>query len=165
MQPATGPAPKQASLIRRAESRTGKPLRIYDDTIYVKLGGADTGGRYSLLEDVTAPGGGTPLHLHHREDEGFYVLEGDYLFEADGRRFEAHAGDFVFVPRGIPHRFRNIGKTAGTMLLTLEPAGLEVFFEELAAVPGPPDPVAVAPIFGKYGLELLGPPLSAEDAA
>jgi mannose-6-phosphate isomerase-like protein (cupin superfamily) len=138
----------------------GKPLRIYDDLLYIKLGGKETGGRYSLIEDVTVPGGGTPLHVHHREDESFYVLEGDYLFEANGKRFEVHAGDFVFAPRDVPHRFRNIGTRSGTMLLTLEPAGLELFFEELAAVTGPPDPVKVAPIFEKYGLELLGPPLA-----
>ncbi len=71
-------------------------------------------------------------------------------------------GDFVFVPRDIPHRFRNIGETKGTILLTLEPGGLEIFFEELAAVSGPPDPAKVAPIFEKYGLELLRPPLGDE---
>lgn len=111
---------------------------------------------------MTPPGGGTPLHVHHREDEGFYVMEGMYLFEADGESFEAQTGDFIFVPRNTPHRFRNIGKTAGTILLTLEPGGLEVFFGELAAVGGPPSPEKVAPLFAKYGLELLGPPLGDE---
>jgi mannose-6-phosphate isomerase-like protein (cupin superfamily) len=121
-----------AVIVCRAQPRRGKPLNIFSDSIYVKLGAADTGGRYSLLEDVTPAGAGTPLHVHHREDEGFYVLEGDYLFEASGERFEAHAGDFVFVPKDTPHRFLNIGQSSGTMLLTLEPGGLEIFFEELA---------------------------------
>ncbi len=150
----------EARVVPRAKARRGEPIRIFSDTIYVKLGAEDTGGRYSLLEDVTPAGEGTPLHVHHREDEGFYVLEGHYLFEAAGERFEAHTGDFVFVPKHTPHRFLNIGKTAGTMLLTLEPAGLEVFFKELAAVSGPPDPEKLSPVFEKYGLELLGPPLS-----
>jgi quercetin dioxygenase-like cupin family protein len=132
---------------------------MYGDTIYVKLGAQDTEGKYSLVENVTEPGGGPPLHVHHRENEGFYLLEGDYLFEADGNRFEGHAGDFVFVPRDISHSFKNIGSTSGTMLVTLEPGGLELFFEELAAITGPPDPDAVAPLFEKYGLELLGPPI------
>lgn len=148
-----------ATVLRRAQTRRGEPFRMYGDTIYVKLGAPDTEGKYSLLENVTQPGGGPPLHVHHREDEGFYILEGDYLFEADGNRFEAHAGDFIFVRRDIPHRFKNIGTASGTMLLTLEPGGLEVFFEELAAVTGQPDPAAVIPIFEKYGLELLGPPI------
>jgi mannose-6-phosphate isomerase-like protein (cupin superfamily) len=152
----------EAAIVRRGQTRRGDPLNIYGDIIYLKIGSQETGGRYSLLEDVTPPGGGTPLHVHHREDEGFYVLEGEYLFEADGKRFEARTGDFVFVPRDIPHRFRNIGKTNGTILLTLEPGGLEIFFEELAAMSGSPDPARVAPIFEKYGLELLGPPLGDE---
>jgi len=156
------PAKQQASLIGRARSRRGEPLKIFDDVIYVKLSGQETGGRYALLEDVTPAGCGTPLHVHHREDEGFYVLEGDYLFEADGKLVEAHTGDFVFVPRDIPHRFRNVGKTTGTLLLTLEPAGLENFFEELSAVAGPPEPAKLAPLFEKYGLELLGPPLGGD---
>ncbi len=149
-----------SSIVQRAATRRGKPLPVFGDTLYVKLGAADTGGRYSVIENVTPAGVGPPLHVHHREDEGFYILEGDYLFEAAGERFEAHAGDFVFVRRNIPHRFLNIGKTTGTMLLTLEPAGVEEFFMELASVAGPPNPAVVAPIFEKYGLELLGPPLS-----
>jgi quercetin dioxygenase-like cupin family protein len=158
MQPA-GALQREASVIRRGASKHGEPLNIYGDVLSIKLSGRETDGRYALIEDVTPPGGGTPLHVHHREDEGFYILEGNYLFEADGKRFEAQAGDYVLVPRDIPHRFRNIGTTTGTILLTLEPAGLENFFEELAVVPGPPDPAKVAPIFSKYGLELLGPPL------
>jgi mannose-6-phosphate isomerase-like protein (cupin superfamily) len=149
-----------ASIVLRATPRRGKPLKIFSDTVYIKLGSEDTGGRYSLIEDVTPAGEGTPLHVHHREDEGFYILEGEYLFEAAGERFEAHAGDFVFVPKDMAHRFLNVGQTTGTMLLTLEPAGLEIFFEELAAIAGPPDPAKLAPLFEKYGLELLGPPLS-----
>jgi len=155
MSPAPGPA-----VVLRAHARRGKPLKIFSDSLYVKLGVEDTGGRYSLIEDVTPAGAGTPLHVHHREDEGFYILEGDYLFEASGQRFEVHAGDFVFVPKDTPHRFLNIGQSAGTILLTLEPGGLEIFFAELAAITGPPDPATLTPVFEKYGLELLGPPLS-----
>jgi mannose-6-phosphate isomerase-like protein (cupin superfamily) len=147
-------------VVCRAQPRRGSPLKIFSDSVYVKLGAADTGGRYSLIEDVTPAGAGTALHVHHREDEGFYVVEGDYLFEASGQRFEVHTGDFVFVPKDTPHRFLNIGQSSGTMLLTLEPGGLEIFFEELAAIPGPPDPGLLAPVFEKYGLELLGPPLN-----
>ena len=160
MQPAT--AKQEPTLLPRATARRGAPLNIFSDLMYIKLGGQDTEGRYALIEDVTTPGGGTPLHVHHREDEGFYVLEGHYLFEADGKRFEANPGDFVFIPKHIPHRFLNIGETNGTILLTLEPAGIEASFEELAAIPGPPDPAKLAPLFEKYGLELLGPPMQRE---
>jgi len=129
--------------------------------VTVKLSGKDTAGAYALLENVTQPNEGPPLHVHHREDEGFYVIEGDYVFEAAGKRFEAHTGDFVWVPRDTPHTFQNIGSKPGRLLLTVEPAGVEEFFQELAGLQGPPDPAIVAPIFAKYGLELLGPPLAA----
>ena len=97
--------------------------------------------------------------MHHREDEDFYILEGRYLFHVGNHRFKVVPGDLIFVPRDIPYCVRNIGSTPGTILLTVEPAGLEAFFKELAAVEGPPAPAKVAPIFVKYGLELLGPPL------
>lgn len=153
------------SVVRRATARRGEPLNIFGDLIYIKVASEDSGGRYSLLECVTGPGEGPPLHVHHREDEGFYVLEGQYLVQAGEERFEVGPGDFVSVPRDIPHCFRNIGETTGTMLLTLEPGGLEEFFAEVAAVSGPPDPTALGPIFVKYGLELLGPPLGESDVA
>jgi len=152
---------KQPSVVRSGEAKGQGPLNIFGDLISVKLSGADTEGACSVMEDVTQPNEGPPLHVHHREDEGFYILEGDYVFEIDGRRQEAHAGDFLWAPRRIPHCFQNVGSKPGRILLTVEPAGLENFFAELAAIEGPPDPAAVAPIFEKYGLELLGPPLRA----
>ena len=156
------PATSGASVVKRGETRRGKPLDIFGDNIYIKMGSVETNGRYSLIEDVTPPGGGPPLHVHHREDEGFYILEGEYLFQTGEARHKVGPGDFVYIPRDIPHCFKNIGGTTGTMLLTLEPGGLEVFFAELSAVSGPPTPEKVAPIFVKYGLELLGPPLADE---
>lgn len=61
-------------IVRRANARRGEPLNIFGDLVYIKMGSEETGGRYSLLEDVTRPGAGPPLHVHHREDEGFYIL-------------------------------------------------------------------------------------------
>jgi cupin domain len=149
----------EASVIGRATSRYGEPLRIYDDLLYIKLGGKETGGHYSLIEDVTIPKRRDSSARPSSRGRRLLCPRRGLSFEANGKRFEAHADDFVFVPRDVPHRFRNIGQTAGAMLLTLEPAGLELFFEELARVTGPPDPAKVASIFEKYGLELLGPPL------
>ena len=150
-----------AIVVSRGTSTTGDPLNIFGDLIYVKLAGKDTQGRLCLMEDVTQPGEGPPLHVHHREDEGFYVLDGDYRFEVDGRQMDAHTGDFFYVRRDIPHTFQNTGSKPGRLLLTLEPAGLEDFFAELSRIEGPPLPEKVVPVFAKYGLELLGPPLAA----
>jgi quercetin dioxygenase-like cupin family protein len=119
----------------------GDVLNIFGDRILTKISGAETSGAFALMEDLSPPRGGTPLHVHHREDEGFYILEGHYLFEVSGERQEAHSGDFFWVRREVPHRFLNIGAEAGRMLITVSPAGLEVFFEELAvATAGRPRP-------------------------
>jgi mannose-6-phosphate isomerase-like protein (cupin superfamily) len=153
-------AQKAAIFVPANGTRGYAPLKILGDMVTVKLSAKETGGAYSVMENVTQPNDGPPLHVHHREDEGFFVLEGDYIFEVGGQRMDAHSGDFVWVPRDLPHTFQNVSSKAGRLLLTVVPAGLEEFFVELAAVPGP-DPAALAPIFAKYGLELLGPPIAA----
>ena len=118
---------------------TGPPLDIYGDTLYFKITGKETQGRYLIMETLTPPNLGPTLHVHQREDENFYMVEGDYLFEVDGRRIELHAGDFAWAPRGVPHCFQNIGSAIGRMLITVEPAGIEDFFGEIAAIPGTAD--------------------------
>lgn len=144
-----------------ADSRSGEPLNIVGSLMYIKLSGKDTGGAFSLMHNVIPPGSGSPVHVHHREDESFYVLEGDFAFELDGRRIEAHAGDFLRAPRDVPHIFQNIGSTTGKLILIAEPAGLEDFFVELSAAgAGAPDLGSLRVLFEKYGLELLGPPKS-----
>lgn len=150
-----------AAIVSRGIQDGGEPLNVFGDLIYVKLSGKDTNGLLAVMEDVTQPGEGPPLHVHHREDEGFYVLEGSYVFEVDGCRIEAREGDFFWVHRRTPHTFQNVGSAPGRLLITVQPAGLEDFFGELSRLEGPPVPETVAPIFFQYGLELLGPPLSA----
>jgi uncharacterized cupin superfamily protein len=82
---------------------------------------------------MVPPGGGPPPHLHHREEESFYLLQGTLTIEAAGRTFRASPGDFVHIPRGTVHSFRNDGKVDAKMLVTVSPAGpagIEKFFEE-----------------------------------
>src|SRR5262249_19296484 len=82
---------------------------------------------------MAPPGGGPPPHVHHFEDESFYMLEGTVTFQADGRTFQAFPGDFVHIPRGTVHSFRNDGKVDGKALVVISPAGpagLQRFFEE-----------------------------------
>jgi quercetin dioxygenase-like cupin family protein len=152
---------REAIVVSRGVATTGDPLNIYGDMLYFKLTGKETQGKYSVVETVTAPTVGPPLHVHHREDESFYILEGDFLFEVDGRQIELHAGDFAWAPRDVPHCFQNVGSTTGRLLITIEPAGIEGFFAEIAAITGPPDPAEMASLFQRYGLELLGPPMAA----
>jgi mannose-6-phosphate isomerase-like protein (cupin superfamily) len=88
---------------------------------------------YSLVEWVAAPGApGTPLHVHRATDESFYVLEGTFGFQVGHQTFEATAGTFVFVPKGLEHAFWNEGTISARLLSTVSPPGFERYFEELA---------------------------------
>lgn len=140
----------------------GKRLNVLGDTLIVKLDSEDTAGAFAVMEAVTPPNAGPPVHLHRREDESFYVLEGEFEFVVDGQRLTAGPGAFLYAQRGTKHTFRNIGSKPGRMIVTVQPAGVEKFFAELDALPpGPPDQSQILPIFEKYGLEFHGPPLSA----
>lgn len=151
-------------LLRPEETRTDAPLEVFGNLIYVKLGGSDTRGNYAIMENVAEPQSGPPLHRHTREDESFYVIEGEYFFEVDGKQFQAGPGSCVFAPRGTAHTFQNIGVTPGRMMVIVQPAGLDAFFADLDdATHGlrEPDLSIIVPVFEKHGLELLGPPLAA----
>jgi mannose-6-phosphate isomerase-like protein (cupin superfamily) len=130
----------------------------------IKATAADTGGQMSLLEITEAPGFEAPLHVHHREDEGFWILEGDATFEVGDSTIEAHAGDYLFGPRGIPHRF-SVGENGCRLLFIMTPGGFEDLVMEMSepaltrTVPPPsdeePDMERIQAIAMKYGCELL----------
>jgi quercetin dioxygenase-like cupin family protein len=148
-------------LVSQGKCSHGEPPNVFGDLMYLKVSKEDTNGAFTIMEDVIPAHGGPPLHLHHREDEAFFVLEGDYIFEVDGRPITAHPGDFLWAPRGIRHTFQNQSSSAGRLLITITPGGAEEFFRELAVLAPPPDPVKFLPLFPRYGLEFLGPPMSA----
>lgn len=109
-------------------------IALRNETPYKAIG-KDTNGTYSLLRVSTPPGGGPPLHSHANEDEGFYVMEGVFRFwVGDSQPVDVHPGAHIFGPRGIFHRFQNIGDVTGEMLIVFTPAGCENYFMELAAV-------------------------------
>jgi quercetin dioxygenase-like cupin family protein len=92
--------------------------------------GEETGGAYFVMEALVPPGGGPPPHVHTREDETFYILEGEIEFRLGDDTVTAGAGDFVNVPRGTVHNFLNAGSETARMILTFTPAGMEHFFLE-----------------------------------
>jgi mannose-6-phosphate isomerase-like protein (cupin superfamily) len=97
----------------------------------VKLSAAESNGELTIIEDLIPPDSGPPLHVHETEDEGYYVLDGEFEFVCGENRVNGGAGTFVFAPRGLPHRYKNIGTTAGRLLFTFTPGGIEAFFTEL----------------------------------
>jgi len=122
--------------------------------------GRETAGGLFVLESVIPPKGESPRHVHHREDEACYVVEGKILYECGDRRAEGGPGTYVFLPRDIPHCAQNIGDRAARVVAVFQPAGLESLFEELSTFQGPPDPAKVEPIALKWGYEVVGPPIS-----
>jgi mannose-6-phosphate isomerase-like protein (cupin superfamily) len=124
----------------------------------LRVRGAETAGRFSLWEEPVPPGVGPPLHVHQREDEFFQVLSGRFRFRCGETVGEGGGGTTAFLPRGVPHAFRNISGATGLLLIGVTPGGFEEFFVELEAA-GVSDPAAAAAIGARYGLDFVGPPL------
>jgi quercetin dioxygenase-like cupin family protein len=149
---------KEATIIHASE---GQQLNILGHTAMLKLTSRDTNGDAYVFEVLTPAGHGIPPHVHQREDEYIYVLEGSYEIFLDGKNFEAKQGAMIHFPRQIAHGFRNTGATAGRTLWTVVPgSNFEQFFAELGALPvdAPPDMQKVVAIFNSYGMEVLPPP-------
>jgi mannose-6-phosphate isomerase-like protein (cupin superfamily) len=130
---------------------------IGSDRSYFKALGSQTGGSFALLEQTVPAGHGPRRHVHRREEESFYILEGEFGFEVGDRQLVAGPGTFVLGPRDIPHRFWNAGTTDGRFLLIISPAGLEPFFEEFsrALAESPGDLGRQAEVAARYGIEFV----------
>ena len=115
--------------IRNAEE--GLTIGVVGDIYRFLVTGEETAGRYAMFEAVVLPGGGPPLHLHRKEDETFYVLEGEITFQVGDEKLVARPGAFVNMPIGNPHAFKNETDAPAKMLISFAPAGLEEYFFEV----------------------------------
>lgn len=129
-----------------------------------KLRGDQSGGSLTAFETVVAPGEGPPLHTHASEDETLFVIEGEVLFKLGDELQTGSAGSFVFVPRGEPHTFQNVGDERARMLIHFSPSGMERFFDGFAALDAP-DSGAFARIGAEAGMSVVGPPLAQSEPA
>jgi quercetin dioxygenase-like cupin family protein len=142
----------------------GRTVAIVGDVYRFLATGEDTDGKYAMWEAIVPPGGGPPPHVHSREEESFYVLEGEITITVDGERIVATAGMFANMPVGIQHSFRNESDRTAKMLISVAPAGLEQMFFDIgvplsegatAALPPTKEEIeklmAIAP---RYGLEI-----------
>jgi mannose-6-phosphate isomerase-like protein (cupin superfamily) len=137
----------------------------------VKASGAETGDAFSQIEADDPRGDATPRHVHHNEDETFYVLEGEMTIVVGDERIDLGAGDFCFAPRGIPHA-TIVRSERARVLTTISPAGLEQLFiacgvpvtgdEPPAGMVMPPMDEVVR-LFGSHGVDIIGPPLTLEE--
>jgi mannose-6-phosphate isomerase-like protein (cupin superfamily) len=146
---------------------TGRTVGILGDVYRFLATGEETGGRYAIWECIIPPGGGTPPHSHSREEEGFYILEGEMTFHFADRAVVAGPGTFTNTPIGTLHFFKNESNRPVKMLISVAPAGLEQMFLETGTAL--PDGAQLAPAptqaeIGKllaaaprYGVEIKGP--------
>lgn len=145
----------------------GRTIGVVGDVYRFLATGEDTNGTYALWESLVPPGGGPPPHVHSREEEGFYVLEGEITFTVGDEKIVVTAGTFANMPVGTPHSFKNESDRPARMLISVAPAGLEKMFFEFgvpladgATAAPPPSPqeieklLEVAP---KYGIEIRLP--------
>jgi len=139
--------------------------------VTVKAGPDETGHAFAQIETDDPRGGGPPRHLHHNEDETFYILEGEVTALVGEERIDLSAGDYLFAPRGIAHSYV-VRSERARMFVTLSPASVEELFVSLGVpVTGaePPTDAVMPPmdelvrLFADYGCEIVGPPLSLND--
>jgi len=145
----------------------GRVFSVVGDRYHFLVTGEESGGAFAMMEFLVPPQHGPPPHVHHREDEVFYVLEGEFTFTVAGQTIHATAGQMLYGKRDVPHTFKNTGDKAGRMLVVVTPSGLEKFFAEIGtplaspqSAPVEPTPadfqrlLAAAP---RYGLEIVAP--------
>ncbi len=109
----------------------GRTVSVVGDVYRFLVTGEETNGKYATWEALVPPGGGPPPHVHSREEESFYVLEGEITFTINGERVVATAGTFANMPVGTPHNFKNESHRPAKMLISVAPAGLEQMFLEV----------------------------------
>jgi quercetin dioxygenase-like cupin family protein len=135
----------------------GSQHLVLGDRVTLKIHGRDSDGTLAQIESNVGPQIGPPLHIHSREDETFFVLEGEFEFICGDQRNTGGPGTVAFLPRNIPHRFKNVGSTDGRLLITMTPAGVEDFFIAVGKLTPAkqadlPKIIAMA---AEYGLKIL----------
>lgn len=124
----------------------------------IRMTAAETGGALGMFEAVVPPAGGPPLHVHEREDEFFRVLSGRFGFWCAEEYVELEEAGCLVLPRGVPHRFQNVGLTEGRIMTVVTPGGFESFFPTVELCkPGTPE--QIARIASDFGLTILPEPI------
>ncbi len=131
----------------------------------LKASGEQTEGRFALLDQWVPGGYAVPWHIHHHEDEAWYLLSGEATFYCGERRFAASAGSWIFLPKGVPHAF-TAGPSGGRLLTFSAPAAFADFVaaagepapERVLPPAGPLDVERLAAIAARFGIEIIGPP-------
>lgn len=153
---------KKGLHVKAGQDRLGSPKTVFGGLkIDAKVSPADTGGDLYVIEHSDAKKGGPPRHVHHQQDEWFYVLQGKYRVEIGEERFELGPGDSILAPREVPHVWAHTGEGVGRLIIAFQPAGLmESFLAKLAQFGSAPPQEELRRLFTEHGMTILGPPLA-----
>lgn len=150
-----------AAVMRSGEGQTLRWGR--EGKIRIIAGAGSTDRSFSVVEVTEPPGSGAPRHVHHGEAEAFYILDGTIELTCGDETVTGRAGDFVYTPKDVPHKYVVTGDKPARVLLMFSRPGFEMFFAE-GGIPldqppaGPPNPEALRRLVEKYGMELLETP-------
>jgi quercetin dioxygenase-like cupin family protein len=160
-QAASAPTPGEVHVVGAGQDRLGETHSLGFSTILFKALPRETDGGLFMIEHKGLGHGGPPVHFHLHQDEWFYVMEGEVLFQVGGERKTLRVGESVLGPRGVPHGFMGVGDKPAHMIIAFTPAGkMEAFFRETAVPNGSKMDAA---LFARYDMQYVGPPLSVGD--
>jgi quercetin dioxygenase-like cupin family protein len=149
---------EEIHIVGAGQDRFGESHSRGYSSILFKVAPRETNGGLFVIEHANLVKGGPPLHKHLHQEEWFYVMEGEVVFQIGDTRHRLRSGESVLGPRNIPHTFSSVGDKPGRMLIAFTPAVKMEEFLRATAIPNPP--VQDAAFFRRYEMELLGPPLS-----
>ena len=161
---ASSERPTKGIIIKDGESRNNEKIICAVTPVDFKLLSTDTNGDLSVfISSNNRKGDGPPLHVHHKFDEFFCVLEGEFLFQVGDEQTRLKPGDTLFVPRTAKHAFNCVSSQPGKLLVTVQPASnMEEFFRgvaKLLPVEGTPDMAAMQKLYAAHDSVIVGPPL------
>ena len=146
--------------VNNGEARFGKHYKMKGvtlNTLDIKISGKDTNNAVAVFEQTgLTPNGGPPLHIHPSQDEWFYIIEGEYLFQVGSDRYNLKAGDTIFLPRNVQHAFIQLTEK-GKAIVSYSPAGkMEAFFETTDAWTSPPPKEEIVKVFAQHDMKVVG---------
>jgi quercetin dioxygenase-like cupin family protein len=152
--------------VNAGESRNGEHYKmkgVTSNTLDIKISASDTGGELAVFEQIgQSPKGGPPLHIHTKQDEWFYVLEGEYLFQVGEEKFQLKTGDTIFLPRNIQHAFVQKTEQARVIVSYLPAGKMEDFFKVANSWKASPSAEEIRRVFEEHDMLISGSPLKIE---